>query len=52
MVADGELTYVLLSDGDGGGRGGSSDITAWVQEHGTAVDGVDAGNGTLYLVKA
>ena len=51
MVADGELKYVLLSDG--GGRGGASDeLTAWVQEHGTAVDDVSVSSGTLYLVTA
>jgi hypothetical protein len=55
MVADGELKYVLIS-ADGAGRGGpggtSTDLTSWVQEHGTAVDGVDAGNQTLYRVTA
>jgi hypothetical protein len=35
MVADGELKDVL---------------TAWVKEHGTAVDDVSVGSGTLYLV--
>jgi 4-amino-4-deoxy-L-arabinose transferase-like glycosyltransferase len=53
LVADGELKYVLLSasGGAGGpGGGGSSDITTWVQEHGTAVDGVSVGSGTLYAV--
>jgi 4-amino-4-deoxy-L-arabinose transferase-like glycosyltransferase len=47
LVADGELKYVLLS---GSGAGGSSDITTWVQEHGTAVDDVSVGSGTLYEV--
>jgi 4-amino-4-deoxy-L-arabinose transferase-like glycosyltransferase len=55
MVADGELKYVLIS-ADGAGRGGpggtSTDLTSWVQEHGTAVDGVDAGNLILYRVTA
>jgi len=46
MVADGDVRHVLV--GGMGGRGGSSDLTAWIEEHGTAVDGVDAGAGTLY----
>ena len=51
MVADGELRYVLLSGSGGGPRGGaSSAITTWVQQHGTAVDGVPVGSGTLYEV--
>ncbi len=51
MVADGELRYVLIG-GQGGGRGGSSEITTWVQEHGTAVTDVTASSGTLYAVSA
>jgi hypothetical protein len=51
MVADGELSYVLLTDG-GGMRGGSSDITAWVQAHGAAVQDAGVTNGTLYRVSA
>ena len=55
MVADGELKYVLLSAG-GQGRGGpggtSTELTAWVQEHGTAVTGVETGDQTLYEVAA
>ena len=40
MVAKGELQYVLV--GGQGGRGGSSqDVSSWVQERGTAVDGYD-----------
>jgi len=51
MVADGELKYILVSGSGGGpGGGGSSDIATWVQQHGTAVDGVDVGSGTLYEV--
>ena len=52
LVADGELKYVLISDSSGGGPGGggSSDITTWVKAHGTAVDGVSVGSGTLYAV--
>jgi hypothetical protein len=37
MVASGELKYVLV--GGQGGRGSSQEISAWVQAHGTAVDG-------------
>ena len=37
MVADGELKYVLVSGG--GGRGSSRELSTWVTEHGTAVDG-------------
>lgn len=51
MVASGELRYVLVGGGGGPG-GGQSAITEWVTEHGTAVTGVDAGNGTLYEVSA
>ena len=52
LVADGDLKYVLISDSSGGGPGGggSSDITTWVKAHGTAVDGVSVGSGTLYAV--
>jgi 4-amino-4-deoxy-L-arabinose transferase-like glycosyltransferase len=50
MVAKGELRYVLIG---GGGPAGSSDALAtWVQQHGTAVSGVDAGGATLYRVVA
>ena len=52
MVADGELKYVLVGGGGmgggPGGRGASSELTAWIEEHGTAVEGVGSGNGTLY----
>ncbi|WP_456154888.1 mannosyltransferase YkcB-related protein, partial [Streptomyces phyllanthi] len=41
LVKKGELHYVQLGGGMGGGRGGdsgvSAEVTAWVQEHGTAV---------------
>lgn len=55
MVSSGELQYVLVNDGNGGGRGGpgggaSSEVTEWVQAHGTAVTDVDSTNGTLYKV--
>ena len=36
----------------GGGRGGDSAVTRWVQAHGTAVTGAGAGNGTLYQLTA
>ena len=49
LVADGDLSYVLI--GGGGGRGGgSSDVTAWVQAHGTAVTSVSTDGMTLYKV--
>ena len=51
MVKSGELKYVLVG-GQGGGRGGSSDIATWVQEHGTAVTSVTVSSGTLYKVSA
>ena len=52
LVADGDLKYVLLSGsgGFGGPGGGSSDITTWVQQHGTEVTSVSVGSGTLYKV--
>ena len=51
LVAGGELKYVLLGGGRGPG-GGDSDVSAWVQEHGTAVTGVETGGATLYEVAA
>jgi hypothetical protein len=51
MVKRGELKYVLLGSG-GGGRGSNSEITAWVQAHGTQVSGVSTSGGTLYKVTA
>ncbi len=52
LVAGGDLKYVLLSSsaGSGGPGGGSSDITTWVQQHGTEVTSVSVGSGTLYKV--
>jgi 4-amino-4-deoxy-L-arabinose transferase-like glycosyltransferase len=51
MVAAGELRYVLISEQGGGGPGGgNSDITSWVQEHGTAVTDAGTTGGTLYRV--
>lgn len=37
MVADGEIKYFLLSSGGMGGRGGSSELTAWIIEHGEVI---------------
>lgn len=52
MVASGALKYVLIGGGGGGPRGGSSEISQWVQEHGTAVTDVTTTSGTLYEVSA
>ncbi|MFF5967192.1 ArnT family glycosyltransferase [Streptomyces collinus] len=58
LVRKGELHYVQLGGGMGGGMGGgstvSSEVTAWVQKHGTAVQesdyssrtSTDSGNGS------
>ncbi|WP_029385618.1 glycosyltransferase family 39 protein [Streptomyces leeuwenhoekii] len=51
LVKNGELHYVQVGGGGmGGGPGGGSDIasevTQWVQEHGTAVEASDYGAGT------
>ncbi|WP_405894044.1 glycosyltransferase family 39 protein [Streptomyces sp. NBC_00104] len=47
LVKNGELHYIQLGGGMGGGRGGnstlSSEVTAWVQENGTAVDASEYG---------
>ncbi|WP_214110348.1 glycosyltransferase family 39 protein [Acrocarpospora catenulata] len=52
-VASGQLRYIMVGDGD---RGGSSEITAWVREHGTLVDASEYGgtteNTTLYELAA
>ncbi|NEA28977.1 glycosyl transferase family 39, partial [Actinomadura bangladeshensis] len=49
-VQEGELRYILLGGRMGPGGGGSSAVTAWVQQHGTLVDaseyGASAGTGT------
>jgi 4-amino-4-deoxy-L-arabinose transferase-like glycosyltransferase len=55
LVESGQLKFVLLGGGGGPGGGGprggaGSDVTAWVQANGTAVDGVTSGSGTLYRV--
>ncbi|MEA2380740.1 MAG: hypothetical protein QOH72_711 [Solirubrobacteraceae bacterium] len=52
MVANGQLKYVLLSDGGGPGGGTSQALQSWVTQHGTAVKGVSTTSGTLYLVTA
>jgi 4-amino-4-deoxy-L-arabinose transferase-like glycosyltransferase len=53
MVASGELRYVLVSSGGGGGPDrGSSAIATWVKQHGTAVSGAGTSGETLYRVTA
>ena len=54
LVQSGQLRYVLLGGGGGGpgGQGSAQAITAWVQQHGTAVTGVTTNGGTLYRVTA
>ncbi|MEU1006218.1 ArnT family glycosyltransferase [Streptomyces tibetensis] len=50
LVKKGELHYVQLGGGMGGGPGGgstvSSEVTAWVQKHGTAVKESDYSDST------
>ena len=50
LVKKGELHYVQLGGGMGGGPGGGStvrsEVTAWVQKHGTAVKESDYSNST------
>ncbi|SMQ16476.1 4-amino-4-deoxy-L-arabinose transferase [Streptomyces sp. Ag82_O1-12] len=50
LVKKGELHYVQLGGGMGGGPGGgssvSSEVTAWVRKHGTAVKESDYSNST------
>jgi 4-amino-4-deoxy-L-arabinose transferase-like glycosyltransferase len=54
LVKKGELHYIQLGGGMGGGPGGgstlSSEVTAWVRKHGTAVEESDysesAGSGS------
>ncbi|KDN72803.1 membrane protein [Streptomyces olindensis] len=50
LVKKGELHYIQLGGGMGGGPGGgstvSSEVTAWVQKHGTAVKESDYSKGT------
>ncbi|MBW4085141.1 glycosyltransferase family 39 protein [Paenibacillus sp. S150] len=58
LVASGKVKYFLVTTGGmGGGRGGNSEITAWITENGTVVpaeewQGTESGNnaGTLYEV--
>jgi hypothetical protein len=45
-VADGDLSYVLI------GGDSSSDVSAWVQAHGTALESVSTDGMTLYKVAA
>ena len=52
LVADGELSYVLIGSQGGAPGGSSSDVTTWVQEHGTAVESVSTDGMTLYRVTA
>ncbi|QHW32958.1 glycosyltransferase family 39 protein [Paenibacillus rhizovicinus] len=38
LVESGKLKYFMISGGGGfGGRGGSSEVTAWIEEHGTVI---------------
>ncbi|MFF8397335.1 ArnT family glycosyltransferase [Streptomyces sp. NPDC016172] len=50
LVKKGELHYIQLGGGMGGGPGGgstvSSEVTAWVQKHGTTVKESDYSNST------
>ncbi|MFJ8051029.1 ArnT family glycosyltransferase [Streptomyces luteogriseus] len=50
LVKKGELHYIQLGGGMAGGPGGgsavSSEVTAWVQQHGTAVKESDYSNST------
>ncbi|PPS74411.1 MULTISPECIES: glycosyltransferase family 39 protein [Streptomyces] len=50
LVKKGELHYIQLGGGMGGGPGGgssvSSEVTAWVQKHGTAVKESDYSDST------
>ncbi|GAA1800479.1 ArnT family glycosyltransferase [Actinomadura chokoriensis] len=45
-VREGELRYILLGGRMGPGGGGSSAVTAWVQQHGTLVDASEYGAST------
>ncbi len=41
MVADGEWRYILWGGNGPGPGGGQSDISTWVVQHGTPVQGFD-----------
>ncbi|MGC9474743.1 ArnT family glycosyltransferase [Streptomyces sp. WG4] len=43
LVKKGELHYVQVGGGMGGGSGTSSEVTRWVREHGTAVEASEYG---------
>ncbi|MFE0788559.1 ArnT family glycosyltransferase [Streptomyces mutabilis] len=43
LVKKGELHYVQVGGGMGGGSGTSSEVTEWVREHGTAVEASEYG---------
>jgi hypothetical protein len=43
LVKKGELHYVQVGGGMGGGSGTSSEVTQWVREHGTAVEASEYG---------
>ncbi|MGK9459342.1 MULTISPECIES: ArnT family glycosyltransferase [unclassified Streptomyces] len=43
LVKNGELHYVQAGGGMGGGSGTGSEVTRWVQEHGTAVEASEYG---------
>ncbi len=54
LVASGDLRYYVaggMGGGGMGGRGGDS-IPAWVEEHGTPVDGDAVGGATVYDLSA
>lgn len=50
LAAKGEVKYFLIGGGGfgggGGGRGGSSEVTRWIQEHGTAIPASEWQSGT------
>ncbi|MFE4713728.1 glycosyltransferase family 39 protein [Paenibacillus sp. NPDC056722] len=58
LVESGKVKYFLISGGGmGGGRGGNSELTAWITENGTEIPAADwqgagttANSGTLYEV--
>ncbi|MEA2319470.1 MAG: hypothetical protein QOD44_3659, partial [Solirubrobacteraceae bacterium] len=52
LVADGDLSYVLIGGRGGAPGGSSSEVTTWVQAHGTPVKSVSTGGMTLYRVTA